>query len=44
MNAKCTMMTLLLTLDIIIISYLGGGGGYIRYFLDDIEAGVSLDI
>lgn len=43
MNAKCTMMTLLLTLDIIIISY-GGGGGYIRYFLDDIEAGVSLNI
>lgn len=23
---------------------LGGGGGYIRYFLDDIEAGVSLNI
>lgn len=22
----------------------GGGGGYIRYFLDDIEAGVSLNI
>lgn len=23
---------------------LGGGGGYIRYFLDDIEVGVSLNI